>query len=71
MRKRCFWCHHKPAQRVETGNGDLLPGYRGRFSTLEEQMAPFRLVELVSQRPDLTGLPAVGARLAAAVTEGV
>lgn len=71
MSRRCHWCRgeRRPA-RVATGNAELLPPYRGKFSTLDEQMQTFRLIELVTQRPDLAGLASVGSRLAAAVGEG-
>lgn len=66
---RCFWCRHTTAPRVATDNADLIPPYRGAWSTLEEQMEPVRLVELVTQRPDIADLPLLGPRLAAGVLE--
>lgn len=69
MNRKCLRCGHTTTEALPRLG--VMPAYRKRgFATVEEQMEPLRLVDLVTRRPDLADVALLGARLAAGTTEG-
>lgn len=67
MSRKCPRCGYETTNAAPRSGA---PYRRRNNPTMEEQMEPARLHDLVTRRPDMADVALLGARLAAGIAEG-